>query len=211
MGSDTRRNLTQGTFQVTLGAPEQISGMKMYPVSISGNGGELRPRWSYLGADRLGRIFGVASQSAELVPVFDSTGRESWPGAGFLTDFEGRSIDANDVETIWTGQQLQQVNFYSGRATQVGYSLSQRNCVSGRDVGLGSICTDEPNIYRTHYEYWSADYGPVAMHYNHSYNDCGGGFCSHARSEIEIDLIAVGDASQSAPLRRGPETTSGGN
>ncbi len=69
--SDTSYSLETGYYRVTLGAAENIGGISMHAVEISGHPGDYAPRWERIGGDSAGRIFGAQTGSRTLVTLYD--------------------------------------------------------------------------------------------------------------------------------------------
>lgn len=192
MGIDTEISYTYGIFRITLGAPVMVQGIKMYPIIVSGDPGNFRPRWTMIGAEPTGGIVGESSQYDELRWIYKGNGTQEWPGDGFFADFARTgNVGVYSESRIQLGQRHAYAFPDSIRATQVGYYQNKSNCSNFSDVGVGRICTDDPDISRNYYEYWPVHFSPypLAMHYDFWFEDCGGGFCSYKRTEKDVTKI----------------------
>jgi hypothetical protein len=189
MGLDKEISHTNGIFRITLGAPVVVKGIKLYPIIVSGDPGNFRPRWAMIGAEPEGGMVGESSQFDELQWIYKGPGTQERPGDGFFADFaRPEDVGVYSERQIQLGQRHRYTFPDSARATQVGYSENESNC---RNSVVGRLCTDDPDVSRHYYEYWPVHFSPVpvAMHYDFWYEDCGGGFCTYKQTEKDVTKI----------------------
>ena len=185
--SDTSASLEIGVYRITLGAAENIGGISMYEVEVSGDPGNYDPSWERIGGDSAGRIYGTAAGSNTLVTLFDPTSDRQWPGAGFFTELRDDVLMTGTTNsTVTKGEWHASHQYFSGPAHSVKYSFEQDNCEYFS--GIGNICGGEMDQNVLEIEYWTPELGPVAWHNYSSYSSCGGGFCSGSTSENDVGL-----------------------
>lgn len=195
--SDTSYSLETGYYRATLGTAENIGGILMYALEISGHPGDYTPRWERIGGDSAGRIFGTEAGSRQLVTLYDPSSGGQWPGAGFFVELRDTVLMKGALHSsVNQGKWHTSHQYYDGSAHAVTYSFEQDNCEYF--PGIGNICGGDMDQDVLEIEYWTQDLGPVAWHYYTSYSDCGGSFCSGSTSEYDVGLYRsslMGDTS----------------
>ncbi len=186
-----------GSYSMVLGAPRLVSGMQMYPLSLSGDIEKYTPRWVTLGTDGCGNLWGQRSAGATPLKVY-TTGR--WSGNGFYTDYAGFDASSVHVATVASMLPSQYTDTAShfGPLAAVGYtdsSVGPGGTGCEYFEGYGTICgSDAPGDYadETAFEYWDAAAGPVGMHLSRNYVE-GGALSDERHSEKRVEVWFFGD------------------
>ena len=190
-GSGCSSNSDSGVFRVQLGQATRISGVLMYPVSITGrhlagdDQFDLAPRWSHIGIDGA-RL--VGSKGTTLTTIFDATTGE-WLGGGFFGRFDATSEDhvaqvsaitSTDPFAEWLGVE-------TGPAISVVRSDSQSNCeiVEGR-----RLCPNDSTFSINERQLFRDQVGPFGYTYRRSASFSGGGFFSSNSVTESVAVIA---------------------
>ncbi len=178
-GSGTTSSTDFGVFRLTLGAPVQIGGMTMFPVTLSGKslvgGSNFAPRWSYVGISNgslMGSIAGGAPQT-----IYNGT-TASGAAAGFFISFAA-SETVNASNNTFTGQ------YNTLPAIRVGHSIAKGGCET---VFGTTICQDTSTTF-SEYEYFKDGIGPLGYQRNVNYSSSGGGFSTSTTINDTVELI----------------------
>ena len=194
-----------GVYSLTLGPKQEISGYEMYEVILNGDFGDYSPGWDFIGTDTYGGVFGRVSgiDAAVLLYSVEDSGE---PKAGFYANFEaGKTLTTNRNARMIPSQFTNQVPHFEGNITGIGYSGGGRQVFQGTGCdyypGVGTICgggtTLGPSREETHIEYWSANAGPIGMHYSFDFEDCLGTACNEKHIERRVEARYFGDAAGS--------------
>lgn len=190
-----------GSFTLKLGPRQEISDYEMYEVILNGDVGEYSPGWDFIGTDTYGGVYGLVDGiegAVLLYSVIDS----GVPRTGFYAKFAPwKMITTNRNARMIPGQYTDQVPHFEGNITGVGYSGGGQKVFQGTGCdyypGVGTICgggtTLGPSQDETHIEYWSADAGPIGMHYSYNFEDCLGAACNEKHIERRVEARYFGD------------------
>lgn len=200
-GSSPSTTRGSGRFWVVLGAPRDIGGITAYAVQTYGSSGmeyaQFAPDYAYLALDDH-RLLG-STDGATLTTIFDAR-LGKWPGGGFFEPFR-----ADALTTAVAGTINPKIRYVAGPAIRASRSASQSQCEIIAGV---RICGDD-SYSITADEYHLAGVGPVAYYYYHSFESCGGGFCSGATWEHTLGMTASSFTGQPNPVGQESEPNDG--
>lgn len=189
-----------GSYSMTLGAPEELQGVQLFPLKLNGDTQKHTPRWTHIGTDGCGNIF--ASAGGDAVRIFSLTS-DAWTGRGFWTDFAGVSdvrVDRN--ATVIPSKYSERIDAFKPPVTSVGHATSQSGIGAGTGCeyfeGYGTICgSDDPgaSTQQFTFEYWASEAGPIAYAQGHDY-DSGGSLSTERHGEERVDVWFFGNVEE---------------
>lgn len=192
-----------GSYTMKLGPPIVIDGIKMFEIQLDGDVKKLTPRWSRIGADKYGDIYGVMPNSQIPVLLY-SPELTSWPGSGFYTKFDANSrLPVNRSASIIPSKYTNGKPYFNPPLTAIGTSSNYQTSSGGTGceyfAEYGTICGAGPGggatTAQAQLEFWHTDAGPVAMHDAYDYQDCLGFACTGKHKEQRIEVWSFIDTS----------------
>jgi hypothetical protein len=183
--------------------------MQMYPLELDGDTEKYTPRWTHLGTDGFGDVYGLSSASGDPQRLYSEVDAD-WTGQSLFASFEqGKAIRVDRQASIVPSKYTKGKAYFEPPLSAVGYSERETNYSAGGCEyfgGYGTICTEAsagPAKGEMHIEYWSPTAGPVAMHYAYDYQDCVGTACHEKHKEQRAVVWFFGDTvSQPMALAR---------
>ena len=190
-----------GSYTLKIGPPQQIAGLQMFELIVTGDTSKYTPLWEYIGADTNGNVYGIKSNNEAPVLIFSEVD-DTWSGSGFYADFEGETGILVNRNGYMAPSQYTKQSGYSGILTSIGWS-KDKVVYSGSGceyfAGYGTICGETgtgagPDVdNEMHFEYWSPTAGPVGMHKAYNYENCIGFYCNEKHVEQRIEVWHFGD------------------
>lgn len=189
-----------GSYSMKLGPPMQVGELQMFELRLDGDTDKYTPRWSHIGANRYGDVYGLAAGSSTPILLY-SPELPTWPGSGFFTRFDpSTNVPVNRNAQVVASSYTKNKPYFEPPLVALGTSSSQHYGGTGCTYfpGYGTICGSDPGSGPTqseaHLEYWHPTAGPVAMHEAHNYESCTGS-CAVNRWEKRVEVWFFGDVS----------------
>ena len=187
-----------GSYSIKLGAPVKVGDLQMFELRLDGDTQKYTPRWSRIGANRYGDVYGLAAGSPTPVLLY-SPELSTWPGSGFFTVFDAAtSVPVDRNAQVVPSDYTNRKPYFDPPLVAIGTSSSQQYGGTGCTYfeNYGTICGSDPGSGPTreeaHLEYWHPSAGPVAMHHSYNYQSCTGD-CALNRWEKRVVVWFFGD------------------
>lgn len=193
--SSTSSTSDFGIFRVTLGAPMTISGVTVFPITVSGDanvgGTNFAPRWTHIGIQN-GSIVG-STNGLTLQTIYNAQTPTALSAGFFIT------FGATENVTPSSGTFTAEYNTLT--AVLASHSSSSGGCETFFTI---QICSDSSTSF-SETEYYKDGVGPIGYRMDISFSSSGGGVFSSTQIRRRVEVVGTSfTPADSAVIRPAP-------